>query len=61
MGPDHPCAGARGTDNLIAFTTDRYRDSPLVVRGPGAGPALTAAGVFADLLRAIEQGEGGLE
>jgi homoserine dehydrogenase len=50
VAPDHPAASARGTENLFAFTTERYRDRPLVVRGPGAGPAVTAAGVFGDLL-----------
>ncbi len=39
-----------GTDNAIAFTTDRYATSPLVVVGPGAGPAVTAAGVLNDIL-----------
>ncbi len=40
------------TDNIFAFTTARYPSSrPLVVQGPGAGPAVTAGGVFADLLR----------
>ena len=48
----HPCASLSGTDNLIAFSTDRYNATPLVVRGPGAGPDVTAAGVFADVLRA---------
>ena len=56
VGPDHPCWGARGTDNLIAFTTERYHDSPLVVQGPGAGPDVTAAGVLADILRAVVEG-----
>jgi aspartokinase/homoserine dehydrogenase 1 len=48
----HPCASLAGTDNLIAFSTARYDKTPLVVRGPGAGPHVTAAGVFADVLRA---------
>lgn len=48
----HPCSTLSGTDNLIAFSTDRYDTTPLVVRGPGAGPHVTAAGVFADVLRA---------
>jgi homoserine dehydrogenase len=48
----HPCATLSGTDNLIAFSTARYDTTPLVVRGPGAGPHVTAAGVFADVLRA---------
>lgn len=47
----HPFARITGSDNIIAFTTDRYREQPLIVQGPGAGPAVTAAGVFADLLR----------
>lgn len=48
----HPAAGLPASDNLVAFTTDRYRTTPLVVRGPGAGPEVTAAGVLADILRA---------
>lgn len=39
------------TDNIVQFVTDRYATNPLVVQGPGAGPAVTAGGVFADLLR----------
>jgi homoserine dehydrogenase len=39
-----------GTDNQFTFTTTRYREHPLVITGPGAGPAVTAAGVFNDLL-----------
>jgi cystathionine gamma-synthase len=47
----------QGTDNQFSFVTERYRDQPLVIRGPGAGPAVTAAGVFNDLLRlASERG-----
>jgi len=48
---DHPFAQLALTDNVIAFTTERYHDNPLIIRGPGAGPEVTAAGVFADLLR----------
>ena len=51
LSMDHPFAHANLTDNVVRFITDRYRDSPLVVQGPGAGPEVTAAGVFADLLR----------
>jgi aspartokinase/homoserine dehydrogenase 1 len=36
---------------MVQFTTARYAENPLVVQGPGAGPDVTAAGVFADLLR----------
>lgn len=50
-GSDHAFAQTEGTDNVVAFTSDRYREQPLVIRGPGAGPAVTAGGVFADLLR----------
>ena len=48
---DHAFAHLRLTDNSVQFTTRRYRDNPLVVQGPGAGPDVTAAGVFSDLLR----------
>ena len=48
---DHAFAHLRLTDNCVSFTTRRYCDNPLVVQGPGAGPEVTAAGVFSDLLR----------
>ncbi len=47
----HPLASLRGTDNQIVFTTKRYREHPLVITGPGAGPAVTAAGVLNDILQ----------
>ncbi len=46
----HPFYMLSGSDNIISFTTDRYKDRPLVVKGPGAGAEVTAAGVFADLI-----------
>lgn len=46
----HPLAGLRGPDNLFTFTTARYADQPLVVRGPGAGVEVTAAGVLGDII-----------
>ncbi|MEI6847906.1 MAG: bifunctional aspartate kinase/homoserine dehydrogenase I [Chlorobiaceae bacterium] len=46
-----PIAGLSGTENMVVFNTDRYRETPLVVRGPGAGGEVTAGGVFADILR----------
>jgi aspartokinase/homoserine dehydrogenase 1 len=49
--PDHPAVPLRGPEALVAFTTARYRDDPLVVRGAGAGGDVTAAGVLADVLR----------
>jgi aspartokinase/homoserine dehydrogenase 1 len=48
---DHSFAHIKLTDNVVQFTTKRYAQNPLVVQGPGAGPEVTAAGVFADLLR----------
>jgi len=47
----HAFANLRLTDNIVLFSTRRYCDNPLVVQGPGAGPQVTAAGVFSDLLR----------
>jgi aspartokinase/homoserine dehydrogenase 1 len=47
----HPFANIALTDNIVRFETARYDKNPLIVQGPGAGPAVTAAGVFADLLR----------
>lgn len=45
-----PFATLRGTDNQLVFTTARYRSNPLVIKGPGAGPSVTAAGVLNDIL-----------
>lgn len=46
----HPFYSLSGSDNIISFTTERYKERPLVVKGPGAGAEVTAAGVFADLV-----------
>ncbi|WJI14639.1 bifunctional aspartate kinase/homoserine dehydrogenase I [Pseudoxanthomonas winnipegensis] len=54
---DHAFANLRQTDNVVQFTTRRYCDNPLIVQGPGAGPEVTAAGVFADVLR-VAAGQG---
>ncbi|CAN7044834.1 unnamed protein product [Brassica oleracea var. botrytis] len=48
---DHPFAQLSGADNIIAFTTKRYKEQPLIVRGPGAGAQVTAGGIFSDILR----------
>jgi aspartokinase/homoserine dehydrogenase 1 len=48
---EHPFSNINLTDNIVQFETERYSANPLVVQGPGAGPEVTAAGVFADLLR----------
>ena len=55
VAPDHPCASLSNSENLVTITSTRYADTPLVVRGPGAGPDVTAAGVFADILRALAE------
>ncbi|HKQ63028.1 MAG TPA: bifunctional aspartate kinase/homoserine dehydrogenase I [Candidatus Polarisedimenticolaceae bacterium] len=47
----HPFGRIQLTDNVVQFRTRRYDDNPLVIQGPGAGPEVTAAGIFADLLR----------
>ena len=47
----HAFAQLSGSDNIIAFTTKRYKKQPLIVRGPGAGADVTAGGVFSDVLR----------
>ena len=52
---NHAFYGLSGSDNIISFTTSRYRNTPLVVKGPGAGAEVTAAGVFADLVRVTAQ------
>ncbi|OGL78640.1 hypothetical protein A3J43_02320 [Candidatus Uhrbacteria bacterium RIFCSPHIGHO2_12_FULL_54_23] len=48
---DSPLGRLQGPDNLILLRTQRYHDRPLVIQGPGAGAAVTAAGVFADILK----------
>ena len=47
----HAFANLALTDNVVRFATRRYCDNPLIIQGPGAGPEVTAAGVFSDLLR----------
>ncbi|MBL7947500.1 MAG: bifunctional aspartate kinase/homoserine dehydrogenase I [Bacteroidota bacterium] len=46
----HPFYNLSGSDNIISFRTDRYNQRPLVVKGPGAGAEVTAAGVFAEII-----------
>ncbi|MEO1270855.1 MAG: bifunctional aspartate kinase/homoserine dehydrogenase I, partial [Myxococcota bacterium] len=47
---DHPATRLRGSEAFVAFMTERYSDYPLIVQGAGAGGAVTAAGVLADVL-----------
>ncbi|MGH8268325.1 MAG: hypothetical protein ACRETS_13490, partial [Steroidobacteraceae bacterium] len=51
LASHHAFANIALTDNVVRFATRRYCDNPLIVQGPGAGPEVTAGGVFADLLR----------
>jgi bifunctional aspartokinase / homoserine dehydrogenase 1 len=48
---ESPFASLSGTDNLVVLQTKRYQANPMVIKGPGAGPDVTAAGIFADLLQ----------
>jgi homoserine dehydrogenase len=50
---DHPLAGGAGTDNRVAIWSDRYDRQPLVIQGPGAGAAVTAAGLLDDVLEIV--------
>lgn len=50
VGADHPFSALAGSDNMISYTTVRYKLNPLVIKGPGAGAEVTAAGVFADII-----------
>lgn len=51
VNDQHPFYSLSGSDNIILLTTERYHDRPMVIRGPGAGAEVTAAGVFADIIR----------
>jgi bifunctional aspartokinase / homoserine dehydrogenase 1 len=51
LDAEHAFAHIALTDNVVRFATRRYCDNPLIVQGPGAGPEVTAGGVFSDLLR----------
>ena len=47
----HPFYQLSGSDNMIVFTSERYKERPLVVRGPGAGAEVTAAGIFSEIIK----------
>ena len=57
VSAEHPFYNLVGSDNITVFYTERYKDSPLVVKGAGAGGEFTASGVFADIIKA-SQGNG---
>jgi aspartokinase/homoserine dehydrogenase 1 len=48
---DSPFYNLEGKDNIVQFYTDRYVDQPLLIKGAGAGAAVTASGIFADVVR----------
>lgn len=50
VGPEHPFHSLQSSNNIIAITTDRYKDFPIIIQGYGAGADVTAAGVFADIM-----------
>ena len=47
----HDFYNLEGKDNIVLFYTDRYADQPLIIKGAGAGAAVTASGIFADVIR----------
>jgi len=51
VGEDHPFYNLEGSNNIISLTTSRYREYPMLIQGYGAGADVTAAGVFADIMR----------
>ena len=55
VSENHPFYNLDGSDNITVFHTDRYKDSPLVVKGAGAGGEFTASGVFADIIKASKK------
>ncbi|MDH3709158.1 MAG: bifunctional aspartate kinase/homoserine dehydrogenase I [Cyclobacteriaceae bacterium] len=54
VGPESLFYGLSGSDNIIAINSSRYSEKPLLIRGPGAGAEVTAAGVFAELIKISE-------
>lgn len=48
---ESPFYNLEGKDNIVEFFTDRYTDQPLIIKGAGAGAAVTASGIFADVIR----------
>jgi homoserine dehydrogenase len=50
-----PLGALRGEDNILVYHTERYHKFPLVIRGPGAGAEVTAAGVLGDVLKVVRR------
>ena len=53
ISSEHPSFNLEGSNNIILLTTNRYNELPMVIKGYGAGAEVTAAGVFADLMRVV--------
>jgi aspartokinase/homoserine dehydrogenase 1 len=53
VGSSHPTFDLEGSNNIVLLTTERYRELPMVIKGYGAGADVTAAGVFADIMRVV--------
>jgi len=53
VSQNHPFYHLSDRDNIISFTTNYYHPQPLVIKGPGAGTEVTAAGILADVLKII--------
>jgi aspartokinase/homoserine dehydrogenase 1 len=48
---NHPIYPVEGSNNVIMITTERYKELPMIIKGYGAGAEVTAAGIFADVIR----------
>ena len=53
IGSEHPSYHLEGSNNIVLITTERYKELPMVIKGYGAGADVTAAGVFADIMRVV--------
>ena len=51
---DHAFSNIQLTDNIIQIKSDRYSKNPMVIQGPGAGPEVTAAGIFSDIITLLK-------
>lgn len=51
IAPESPLYNLEGKDNIVLFSTKRYPEQPLVIKGAGAGAAVTASGIFGDIMR----------
>jgi aspartokinase/homoserine dehydrogenase 1 len=51
IGPEHPFYNLSGSDNILSIHSTNYNEYPMVIKGPGAGANVTAAGIVADILR----------